>query len=113
MGNLLEQEADRLKGKYGLRYHELIDRNLTFISGEMSAVPGSVDVNEELLALSRGLPPLNALPKRAPKSNGRKSTSKIVSGKAHPTRFSKDKKKIKRRSARRTSEVFIRSKKPC
>jgi hypothetical protein len=103
LGNLLEQEADRLKQKYGLRYHEVIDRNLRFVSGEMSTVPGSVDVNEGLLALTRGLPPLDARPKRTLKSNGGTSASKIVRGKAGPTRFSKGKKKKKRTAHKRSA----------
>ena len=54
--NLLEREADRLKREYGPQWHATIDRNLEWVTREMEAHPGSIAVQEGLIALSPGLP---------------------------------------------------------
>ncbi len=57
--NPLEQEAQRLKSKYGLKYRKQIEDNLRSVSDQMRAAPGSIAVEEGLTALSYGLPSLH------------------------------------------------------
>jgi len=75
MGNLLEQEAERLKSKYPRHYHSIIEHNLRWVGEEMSLKPGSVSISEGLIAMSTDLPSLvGGRPKRrrAYKSGGTK-----------------------------------------
>jgi hypothetical protein len=58
MLNLLEQEAERLKRIYGVRYHKHIENNLESLLRDMAATPGSVAVEQGIMYLSRGLPSL-------------------------------------------------------
>jgi len=41
---LLQLEADRLKNKFGPRYHDVIDRNLAWVTKEIDEAPNSIDV---------------------------------------------------------------------
>ena len=68
MANLLEQEADRLKRQYGTRYHEQIDKNLEWVSREMSAVPGSVDIGAEGVDCNEHGPAVGSLSSQAAQS---------------------------------------------
>jgi hypothetical protein len=56
MANLLEQEAERLKRIYGVRYHTHIENNLDSLSHDLAAAPGSVALEQGIMFLSRGLP---------------------------------------------------------
>jgi Resolvase, N terminal domain len=60
MPNLLELEAERLKRKYGVRYHPLIDLNPKSVSEQMKAAPSSISIHEGRIALSAGLPTLSS-----------------------------------------------------
>jgi hypothetical protein len=72
MMDLLEQEAERLKEKYP-GHHRLIEDNLKWVNAEMAAVPGSVAIQEGLIALSTGLPSLTGRrPRGAYKAGGTK-----------------------------------------
>jgi hypothetical protein len=65
MGNLLEQEAERLKSKFPRQYHSTIEHNLKWVSDEMSVKPGSVSISEGIIAMSTDLPSLaGGRPKR-------------------------------------------------
>lgn len=70
--NRLEQEAENLKCRYGRRYYKHIEYNLKSVSEQMKAAPGSIAVQEGLIALSYGLPPLRG---RTQKSNAHKPDS--------------------------------------
>lgn len=59
----LEREANRLKEEHPSAFHARIDENLEWGRREMGAVPGSVSVQDAMLVLSDGLPPLS---RRAP-----------------------------------------------
>jgi hypothetical protein len=74
MGNLLEQEAELLKRKYGPQYHKLIEYNFACVIRQMPAGQCGVDVNEGLLALSYGLPPS---PRSSPRMGRRQRPRKI------------------------------------
>jgi hypothetical protein len=54
--NGLEQEANRLRDKHPSALHARIDENLEWVRRDMGVVPGSVSVQEGMLALSNGLP---------------------------------------------------------
>ncbi len=62
----LEQEAKRLKEKYPSIFHPTIDKNLEWVSRGIDAVPGSVSVQEGMLALSNDLPPIPPIPRKNP-----------------------------------------------
>jgi hypothetical protein len=64
--NDLEWEANRLKETYSSIFHAKIDENLKWVRRDMGAVPGSVSIQEGILALSDGLPPLTRKGRRAP-----------------------------------------------
>jgi len=64
--NDLEWEANRLKQAYPSTCHERIDKNLEWVRRDMGVVPGSVSIQEGMLALSDGLPPLTRRSRRAP-----------------------------------------------
>ncbi|WP_157478420.1 hypothetical protein [Granulicella tundricola] len=72
--NLLEEAAAELKAKYPADYHTLINRNLAWVSSEMDP-PGSVAIQEGIIALRRGLPALPLKPRkpyRSGKSSGKR-----------------------------------------
>jgi len=52
----LQIEAQRLKRRFGLRHHALIDQNLKRVAEQMEAAPGSIAIQEGVIALSAGLP---------------------------------------------------------
>jgi len=54
--SLLQIEAVRLKEKFGPKYHDVIDKNLKWVTKEMTAAPNSIGVQEGRIALSQGLP---------------------------------------------------------
>jgi hypothetical protein len=78
MPNLLEQEAERLKRKFGPHYYKTIEHNLEFVTKEMSLKRGSVDVSEGLIALSEGLPSLSRSPRRTPTGQTKMRSQKRV-----------------------------------
>jgi len=59
----LERESDRLKDEYPSAFHARIDEDIEWVRRDMGVVPGSVSVQDAMLALSDGLPTLS---RRAP-----------------------------------------------
>jgi len=56
MEDALQTEASRLKREYGPAFYDLIDRNLSRVTTQMNAAPGSIASEEGEIALSDGLP---------------------------------------------------------
>ena len=75
--DLLRDEAERLKKEYGPRWHAAIEASYNSAIEQMKASPGSIAIQEAMIALTYGLPSQNVKPrsraKRARKSFGTKT----------------------------------------
>ncbi len=63
MEDSLNAQAKRLKKEVSLHLHALIDTNHEWVSEEMDAKPGGIDLREGMAALHKGLPSPDAAKK--------------------------------------------------